>query len=133
MGMNRKVHWVMTNYLHPSGPEIPAAIILFIFTKCSNMKQAIFLLLTITALNTSAQSLSKRVVHNNPSIYRQTKCRTCGSRTNEVYRAFRQPGFTTNLLYLHVGEIPDKAGIGQHFSSTIERIYVIFDGGAESL
>lgn len=37
----------------------------------------------------------------------------------------------TNFLYLHAGEIPDKAGIGQHFHHTIEEMYVIFDGEAE--
>ena len=38
---------------------------------------------------------------------------------------------STNLLYLHAGEIPDKAGIGQHFHHTIEEMFVILDGEAE--
>ena len=37
----------------------------------------------------------------------------------------------TNFLYLHAGEIPDKAGIGQHFHHTIEEMFVILDGEAE--
>jgi mannose-6-phosphate isomerase-like protein (cupin superfamily) len=37
----------------------------------------------------------------------------------------------TNFLYLHAGEIPDKAGIGEHFHHTIEEMYVILDGEAE--
>lgn len=39
--------------------------------------------------------------------------------------------FATNFLYLHAGEIPDKAGIGEHFHHTIEEMYVILDGEAE--
>lgn len=44
---------------------------------------------------------------------------------------FGSQALATNLLYLHAGEIPDKAGIGEHFHHTIEEMYVIFDGEAE--
>src|SRR6187399_1574344 len=70
------------------------------------MNRFIFAVLTIIALPAFAQKLSKRVIHNNTSSYRQ-------------------------LTAVHAGAVPDKAGIGQHFHHTIEEMYVILDGEAE--
>ena len=95
------------------------------------MKQVICLLLTITALNTFSQSLNKRVVHNNPTNYRQLNAVHAGAGQMKFTGLFGSQALATNLLYLHAGEIPDKAGIGQHFHHTIEEMYVIFDGEAE--
>ncbi|MBD0294181.1 MAG: cupin [Flavisolibacter sp.] len=95
------------------------------------MKQALFLLLTMTALNSPSQSLGKRVVHNDPSKYRQLSAVHAGAGQMKFTGLFGSQNLATNLLYLHAGEIPDKAGIGQHFHHTIEEMYVIFDGEAE--
>lgn len=95
------------------------------------MKQAIFLLLTVTAFNAFSQSLSKRVVHNNPSNYRLLSAVHAGAGQMKFTGLIGSQALATNLLYLHAGEIPDKAGIGQHFHHTIEEMYVIFDGEAE--
>lgn len=95
------------------------------------MKQAILLLLSITALHSSSQSLGKRVVHNDPSKYRQLSAVHAGAGQMKFAGLLGSQALATNLLYLHAGEIPDKAGIGQHFHHTIEEMYVIFDGEAE--
>jgi mannose-6-phosphate isomerase-like protein (cupin superfamily) len=121
------------------------------------MKKAIFLLLTATTLNAFSQSpskdvaqnnwsnslqttaapntvssaLSKRVVYNNPSNYRQLKAVHAGAGEMKFTGLIGSQTLATNLLYLHAGEIPDKAGIGQHFHHTIEEMYVILDGEAE--
>jgi mannose-6-phosphate isomerase-like protein (cupin superfamily) len=95
------------------------------------MKATILLLLTITVLNTSAQSLSKRIVHNNPANYRQLNAVHAGAGQMKFTGLIGSQSLATNLLYLHAGEIPDKAGIGEHFHHTIEEMYVIFDGEAE--
>ncbi|MDQ3846798.1 MAG: cupin [Bacteroidota bacterium] len=95
------------------------------------MKQALFLLLTMTALHSPSQSLGKRVVHNDPSKYRQLSAVHAGAGQMKFTGLFGSQTLATNLLYLHAGEIPDKAGIGQHFHHTIEEMYVIFDGEAE--
>jgi mannose-6-phosphate isomerase-like protein (cupin superfamily) len=100
-------------------------------TKSSNMKGAIFLLLTTTALCAFSQPLSKRVVHNNPSNYRQLSAVHAGAGQMKFTGLYGSQALATNLLYLHAGEIPDKGGIGQHFHHTIEEMYVIFDGEAE--
>src|SRR3982751_4255650 len=95
------------------------------------MKATIFLLLTITVLNASAQSPNKRVVHNNPANYRQLNAVHAGAGQMKFTGLFGSQALATNLLYLHAGEIPDKAGIGEHFHHTIEEMYVILNGEAE--
>ncbi len=95
------------------------------------MKPTIFLLLLTTVLHTFGQSLSKRVVHNNPANYRQLNAVHAGAGQMKFAGLIGSQALATNLLYLHAGEIPDKGGIGQHFHHTIEEMYVIFDGEAE--
>ena len=95
------------------------------------MKQAIFLLLTFISLNAFPQSLSKRVVHNEPSRYRQLSAVHAGAGQMKFSELIGRQTLSTNFLYLHAGEIFDKGGIGQHFHHTIEEMYVILDGEAE--
>jgi mannose-6-phosphate isomerase-like protein (cupin superfamily)/heme-degrading monooxygenase HmoA len=95
------------------------------------MKHAILLLLTIAVLNTFSQSVNKRVVHNDPGKYRLLNAVHAGAGQMKFTGLFGSQTLATNLLYLHVGEIPDKAGIGEHFHHTIEEMYVILDGEAE--
>jgi len=95
------------------------------------MKQTLFLLSTIVVLNTFSQALNKRIVHNDPSRYRQLNAVHAGAGQMKFAGLFGSQTLATNLLYLHVGEIPDKAGIGEHFHHTIEEMYVILDGEAE--
>jgi mannose-6-phosphate isomerase-like protein (cupin superfamily) len=95
------------------------------------MKQAIFLLLTITAFNAFSQTLDKRIVHNDPSKYRQLSAVHAGAGQMKFAGLIGSQALATNFLYLHAGEIPDKAGIGQHFHHNIEEMYMILDGEAE--
>ncbi|HET9746439.1 MAG TPA: cupin domain-containing protein [Chitinophagaceae bacterium] len=95
------------------------------------MKSTIFLLLTVTALNAFSQSISKRIVSNNPANYRQLNAVHAGAGHMKFTGLIGNQALATNFLYLHAGEIPDKAGIGQHFHHTIEEMYVILDGEAE--
>lgn len=95
------------------------------------MKRAILLLAAFAALQSFAQNLSKRVVFNDPSKYRQLSAVHAGAGQMKFTGLIGSQTLATNLLYLHAGEIPDKAGIGQHFHHTIEEMYVIFDGEAE--
>ena len=95
------------------------------------MKQTILLLFLITGLITVAQSLDKRVVHNDPSKYRLLNAVHAGAGQMSFTGLIGSQALATNLLYLHVGEIPPKAGIGEHYHHTIEEMYVILDGEAE--
>src|SRR4030095_13842760 len=91
----------------------------------------LLLLMTVIAISASAQSLSKRVVHNNPSNYRLLSAVHAGAGQMKFAGLIGSQTLATNFLYLHAGEIPDKAGIGQHFHHTIEEMYVVLDGEAE--
>lgn len=70
-------------------------------------------------------------MHNDPATYRVLPAVHAGAGSMKFTGLFGSQTLGTNLLYLHAGEIPDKAGIGQHFHHTIEEMYVIFDGEAE--
>jgi mannose-6-phosphate isomerase-like protein (cupin superfamily) len=95
------------------------------------MKPTLFLLLTINAISASAQSASTRIVLNNPAKYRQLNAVHAGAGQMKFTGLIGSQALATNFLYLHAGEIPDKAGIGEHFHHTIEEMYVILDGEAE--
>lgn len=95
------------------------------------MKPTISLLLTITMLNSFSQTISKRIVHNNPANYRQLNAVHAGAGQMKFTGLIGSQALATNFLYLHAGEIPDKAGIGEYFHHTIEEMYVILDGEAE--
>jgi len=95
------------------------------------MKSTIFLLLAISVVNAFSQSLSRRLIHNDPAKYRQLNAVHAGAGQMKFTGLIGSQNLATNFLYLHAGEIPDKAGIGQHFHHTIEEMYVILDGDAE--
>ena len=81
--------------------------------------------------SSSAQNLSKRVIHNDPSKYRDISAVHAGAGKMGFTQLIGRTELSTNFLYLHTGQIPDKAGIGQHFHHTIEEMFVILDGEAE--
>jgi mannose-6-phosphate isomerase-like protein (cupin superfamily) len=94
------------------------------------MNRILLLLLAAITLSASAQ-LSKRVIPNDASKYRQLTGVHAGAGQMKFTGLIGAQTLATNFLYLHAGEIPDKAGIGQHFHHTIEEMYVILDGEAE--
>ena len=95
------------------------------------MNRIIWILLTAFALPAYAQNLAKRVIPNDPSKYRQLTGVHAGAGQMKFTGLIGAQTLGSNFLYLHAGEIPDKAGIGQHFHHTIEEMYVILDGEAE--
>lgn len=95
------------------------------------MNRLLFLLTAIVTISASAQSLSKGVVPNDPAKYRQLSAVHAGAGQMKFTGLIGSQTLSTNFLYLHAGEIPDKAGIGQHFHHTIEEMFVILDGEAE--
>jgi mannose-6-phosphate isomerase-like protein (cupin superfamily)/heme-degrading monooxygenase HmoA len=95
------------------------------------MNRFILMLLTVIAIPAMAQNLSKRVIPNDPAKYRELTGVHAGAGKMKFTGLIGAQTLGTNFLYLHAGEIPDKAGIGQHFHHTIEEMYVILDGEAE--
>src|SRR5678810_681127 len=95
------------------------------------MNRVILLLLTIIAMPAISQNISKRVVHNDPAKYRLLSAVHAGAGQMKFAELIGRNALSTNFLYLHAGEIPDKAGIGEHFHHSIEEMYLILDGEAE--
>lgn len=78
-----------------------------------------------------AQSLNERVVHNDPSTYRELSKVHDGAGKMGFTQLIGRNDLATNFLYLHSGVIQPKSGIGHHFHHSIEEMYVILDGEAE--
>ncbi len=78
-----------------------------------------------------AQNLNERVVHNEPSAYRELSKVHDGAGKMGFTQLIGRNDLATNFLYLHSGVIQPKSGIGHHFHHSIEEMYVILDGEAE--
>jgi mannose-6-phosphate isomerase-like protein (cupin superfamily) len=95
------------------------------------MKQVIVILLSIVSLSAASQSLSKRIVPNDPAKYRLLSSVHAGAGQMKFTELIGRQALSTNFLYLHAGEIHAKGGIGHHFHHTIEEMYVLLDGEAD--
>src|SRR6187401_2782889 len=95
------------------------------------MKRLLLLLTVTFTITASAQSLNKRVVHNDPSKYRELTAVHAGAGKMAFTQLIGRTELSTNFLYLHTGSINAKSGIGHHFHHTIEEMFVILDGEAE--
>src|SRR6266480_2374807 len=95
------------------------------------MNRSFLLLAMIIALSASAQTISKRVMHNDPAKYRELSAVHAGAGKMGFTQLIGRTELSTNFLYLHTGSINAKSGIGQHFHHTIEEMFVILDGEAE--
>ncbi|HEX5170003.1 MAG TPA: cupin domain-containing protein [Cyclobacteriaceae bacterium] len=95
------------------------------------MNRFLFSLLLLIPVAASAQSLSKRIVHNDPAKYRTLSSVHAGAGQMGFTQLIGRTELSTNFLYLHAGVIQPKSGIGHHFHHTIEEMYVLLDGEAE--
>ena len=95
------------------------------------MKPVLSLLFFLIGSICIAQNLNERVVHNDPSTYRELTDVHAGAGKMGFTQLIGRNDLATNFLYLHTGVIQPKSGIGHHFHHTIEEMYVILDGEAE--
>ena len=95
------------------------------------MKTVFILLCSLLGSFCIAQDLTERVVHNDPSTYRELSSVHAGAGNMGFTQLIGRNDLATNFLYLHSGLIQPKSGIGHHFHHTIEETYVILDGEAE--
>ncbi|SDF03492.1 Mannose-6-phosphate isomerase, cupin superfamily [Pricia antarctica] len=95
------------------------------------MKSILSFLLCLIGSIGFAQNLSKRIIHNDPSTYRELDNVHAGAGKMGFTQLIGRNDLATNFLYLHSGVIQPKSGIGHHFHHTIEEMYVILDGEAE--
>lgn len=96
-----------------------------------NRSILILILLALVTVPVTAQSLSERVVPNNPDNYRVLSSVHDGAGQMAFTGLIGRQDLSTNFLYLHSGEIYPGGGIGHHFHHTIEEMYVVLNGEAE--
>jgi mannose-6-phosphate isomerase-like protein (cupin superfamily) len=78
-----------------------------------------------------AEPLKERIVVNDPAAYRQVESAHGGAGKIEFTGILKSSDLSSNFLFLHVGVIQPKSGIGHHFHHKMEEMYIILDGEAE--
>ena len=89
------------------------------------------LLISFSAVASTAQPANARVIHNDPSKYRTLTAVHAGAGQMAFTQLIGRTELGTNFLYLHSGSINAKSGIGHHFHHNIEEMYVLLNGEAE--
>jgi mannose-6-phosphate isomerase-like protein (cupin superfamily) len=92
---------------------------------------ALFLVTLTTTISTTAQTLAKRVVPNDPAKYRALTAVHAGAGKMGFTQLIGRTELNTNFLYLHTGVIEAKSGIGHHFHHNIEEMFVLLSGEAQ--
>jgi mannose-6-phosphate isomerase-like protein (cupin superfamily) len=95
------------------------------------MKRLLAFFLAIITVYATAQSIKDRVVHNDPTKYRELSAVHAGAGKMGFTQLIGRSELSTNFLYLHAGIIEPKSGIGHHFHHNIEEMYVLLNGEAE--
>ena len=75
--------------------------------------------------------LQNRVVHTDPSKYRDVPKVHGGAGTLSYTGLLGPEDFNVNLIFLHRGVLQPKSGIGHHFHNQMEEMFVIFDNKAQ--
>ena len=76
--------------------------------------------------------LADRIAHTDPSKFVHNDRRHEGAAAGmDVMTLIDADQMETNLLYMFRGVIPPKGGIGHHYHTRVEEMFVIFDNEAE--
>jgi mannose-6-phosphate isomerase-like protein (cupin superfamily) len=95
------------------------------------MNKSLTFLLSIAFCPLLSQPKAERIVHNDPTKYRELTAVHAGAGKMGFTQLIGRTDLATNFLYLHVGAISPKSGIGHHFHHGIEEMYVLLSGEAE--
>jgi mannose-6-phosphate isomerase-like protein (cupin superfamily) len=95
------------------------------------MKKLFIPFVILATLHTVAQPLQQRIVLNDPAKYRMLSAVHAGAGEMGFTQLIGRTELSTNFLYLHVGAIKAKSGIGHHFHHGIEEMYVLLNGEAQ--
>jgi len=79
----------------------------------------------------STKSLQSRIVHTDPSKYRDAPGVHGGAGSLSYSGLLGPEDFSVNLIFLHRGVLQPKSGIGHHFHNQMEEMFVIFDNKAQ--
>jgi mannose-6-phosphate isomerase-like protein (cupin superfamily) len=94
------------------------------------MMKLCFALLIVCPI-AAREPLASRIVHTDPSKYRQLTGVHAGAGRMAFSALFDEHTLETNLQFLHRGVIYPKSGIGHHFHNHCEEMFIILDGEAQ--
>jgi mannose-6-phosphate isomerase-like protein (cupin superfamily) len=77
------------------------------------------------------EPLAARIVHTDPSKYRDIRAVHGGAGHMAFTALFDEHTLETNLQFLHRGIIYPRSGIGHHFHNQCEEMFIILDGEAQ--
>jgi hypothetical protein len=86
------------------------------------MYRLLLVLIALTTLSATAQTKGERIIHNDPSKYRMLSAVHAGAGKMGFTQLIGRDDLSTNFLYLHVGTINAKGGIGHHFHHGIDEM-----------
>jgi mannose-6-phosphate isomerase-like protein (cupin superfamily) len=87
--------------------------------------------LSIACQIIAREPLASRIVHTDPSKYRQLTGVHSGAGQMAFAVLLDEHTLETNLQFLHRGVIYPKSGIGHHFHNQCEEMFIILDGEAQ--
>ncbi|WP_286773292.1 MULTISPECIES: cupin domain-containing protein [unclassified Sphingomonas] len=85
----------------------------------------------LTPMPARAGPVADRIGHSDPSRFRSASGVHGGAGSMAFAPLLGAHALSTNLIFVHRGEIAPKSGIGQHFHNQCEEMFVILDGDAE--
>lgn len=83
------------------------------------------------AVPATAQTLDARIGRHDPAKARELGAVHGGAGTMRFAALLGPEALSTNLIFVHRGEIAPRSSIGQHFHSQCEEMFVILDGEAQ--
>jgi mannose-6-phosphate isomerase-like protein (cupin superfamily) len=94
---------------------------------------ALVALVSSSLAGTSAQQqpLTARIVHSNPSAYRQLRAVHAGAGSMAFTMLLGRGAISPYFNFFHRGTIPAGSGIGHHFHNAVEEMFGILDGEAQ--
>lgn len=78
-----------------------------------------------------AGPVADKVGHTDPAKFRKLAGVHSGAGGMAFAPLLGTDALSTNLIFIHRGEIAPKSGIGQHFHNQCEEMFVILDGDAQ--
>lgn len=78
-----------------------------------------------------AGPVADKVGHTDPAKFRKLTAVHSGAGGMAFAPLLGTDALSTNLIFIHRGEIAPKSGIGQHFHNQCEEMFVILDGDAQ--
>ena len=91
----------------------------------------LFIILVTGGAALSEQKGTPACGHSDPAQYKAYSAAHGGAGSLLLMELLKSSLFSTNLIYVHRGQLPPHSGIGEHVHRTMEEMYFIFNAPAE--